>query len=121
MVTSASRPEPLPQQGNGVSAHDELIRIVENRELHKTPILGDAFKLLLSIKSQIAGEHDPRTLPPSRLDAVLDDIRERKAMGLAKYGTTLQAHNGRDALVDAYQEALDLCAYLTQKRMEGGL
>jgi hypothetical protein len=26
----------------------------------------------------------------------------------------LRAHNGRDALVDAYQEALDLCVYLRQ-------
>lgn len=36
------------------------------------------------------------------------------AMGRARYGTPLQAGNGRDALVDAYQEALDLCVYLRQ-------
>ena len=59
--------------------------------------------------------------PPPRLnsgvaiqDLVIADIRERKLMGIAKYGTPLQAHNGRDALVDAYQEALDLCQYLRQ-------
>lgn len=34
--------------------------------------------------------------------------------GRRKYGTPLQAHNGRDPLVDAYQEALDLCVYLRQ-------
>ena len=49
---------------------------------------------------------------PSIHDRVIDDIAARKAMGLAKYGTILQAHNGRDAIVDAYQEALDLCCYL---------
>lgn len=32
--------------------------------------------------------------------------------GREKYGTDLQASNGRDHLVDAYQEALDLCCYL---------
>jgi hypothetical protein len=47
-------------------------------------------------------------------DLVIQDMRERKAIGEARYGTPLQAHNGRDALVDAYQEALDLCCYLRQ-------
>lgn len=47
-------------------------------------------------------------------DLVIQDMRDRKALGLARYGTILQAHNGRDALVDAYQEALDLCCYLRQ-------
>jgi hypothetical protein len=39
-------------------------------------------------------------------------------MGKAKYGTELKTHNGRKALVDAYQEALDLCLYLKQALME---
>lgn len=42
------------------------------------------------------------------------DIEDRKKMGLEKYKTVLQANNGRDALVDAYQEALDLACYLRQ-------
>ncbi len=53
-------------------------------------------------------------------DLVIADIQERKRMGIAKYGTPLQAHNGRDALVDAYQEALDLCQYLRQAIEERG-
>jgi hypothetical protein len=47
-------------------------------------------------------------------DLVIEDIRRRKEQGLAKYGMALQAGNGRDALIDAYQEALDLCQYLRQ-------
>jgi hypothetical protein len=35
-------------------------------------------------------------------------------MGRRKYGTALEANNGRDALMDAYQEALDLAMYLRQ-------
>lgn len=53
-------------------------------------------------------------------DLVIADIQERKRMGIEKYGTPLQAHNGRDALVDAYQEALDLCQYLRQAIEERG-
>lgn len=51
---------------------------------------------------------------PAIQDLVIADIEARKANGIRKYGTTLQAFNGRDALVDAYQEALDLCQYLRQ-------
>jgi hypothetical protein len=47
-------------------------------------------------------------------ELVIEDMRRRDAAGRAKYGTALQAHNGRDALVDAYQEALDLAVYLRQ-------
>lgn len=48
-------------------------------------------------------------------DLVISDILARKAVGLDRYGTLLQAFNGRDALLDAYQEALDLCQYLRQE------
>lgn len=45
---------------------------------------------------------------------VLKDMEERRKHGIEKYGTPLQPHNGRDPLIDAYQEALDLCVYLRQ-------
>lgn len=45
-------------------------------------------------------------------DLVIKDIEERKQLGIRKYGTALQANNGRDMLLDAYEEALDLCIYL---------
>ena len=53
-------------------------------------------------------------------DLVTKDIADRRALGVERYGTTLQAHNGRDALVDAYQEALDLACYLRQAIAERG-
>jgi len=37
-----------------------------------------------------------------------------------KYHTYLLTHNGRDALIDAYQEALDLAMYLRQAIEERG-
>ena len=45
-------------------------------------------------------------------------MAERAAAGVQKYGTPLQTHNGRDALWDAYQEALDLAMYLRQAILE---
>ena len=47
-------------------------------------------------------------------DQVIRDIVERKALGIRRYGTALQPFNGRDALRDAYEEAIDLCMYLKQ-------
>jgi hypothetical protein len=47
-------------------------------------------------------------------DLVLEDVLERKRVGIERYGQPVLPHNGRDALVDAYQEALDLCMYLRQ-------
>lgn len=59
-----------------------------------------------------------RTSGPAIIDLVLEDVRQRDALGQRKYGTRLQAHNGRDALRDAYEEALDLAIYLRQALQE---
>lgn len=48
-------------------------------------------------------------------DLVIADMKARDQVGRERYGTPLQAFNGRDALVDAYQEALDLVVYLRQE------
>lgn len=52
---------------------------------------------------------------PSIHDLVMADIAARSDFGFGKYQTRLQAHNGRDALWDAYQESLDLACYLRQE------
>jgi len=55
---------------------------------------------------------------PAVWPLVVKDMVARDFAGVEKYGTQLQPHNGRDALVDAYQEALDLCVYLRQAIFE---
>lgn len=56
----------------------------------------------------------PRPGQENVADLVLADIHDRIALGLERYGTKLQTFNGRDALMDAYQEALDMVMYLRQ-------
>lgn len=51
---------------------------------------------------------------PAIADLVIADMVERKRVGTERYGTPLQAHNGRDALVDLYQELLDAVVYVRQ-------
>lgn len=49
---------------------------------------------------------------------VLDDLKRRAESGKAQYGTYLETFNNRNALVDAYQECLDMAMYLKQAIME---
>ncbi len=63
--------------------------------------------------------------PPRQTDGdcwllVLKDMEERRLHGITKYGLPVQPFNGRDPLIDAYQEALDLCVYLRQAIEERG-
>lgn len=43
---------------------------------------------------------------------VIADMKQRDHFGMKKYARRHQHDNGRDHLVDAYQEALDLAMYL---------
>lgn len=52
------------------------------------------------------------------LPRVMADMAERIANGAEQYGEPLTTGNGRDALQDAYEEALDLALYLKQAIME---
>jgi hypothetical protein len=67
-----------------------------------------------------AAKREPMPTPGTAdvLPLVIEDLRRRDEVGRRKYNTTLQANNGRDALMDAYQEALDLALYLRQVIME---
>ena len=59
--------------------------------------------------------------PPERnnrvqiTDLVIADLEERRRVGIERYGTPLQPHNGRDALVDLYQELQDGLLYIRQE------
>lgn len=55
---------------------------------------------------------------PPVWEAVIKDMQARDYVGRERYGVPLQAFNGRDALLDAYEEALDLAVYLKQAIQE---
>ncbi len=85
-----------------------------NREWHA--------KVMADMEKPMLDSATPQTPPtPGKLtvyEYVLADIAARAEAGKEKYGTYLQTCNGRDALMDAYQEALDLCMYLRQAILE---
>lgn len=51
-------------------------------------------------------------------DQVVEDMKKRDQFGLRKYGKHLQPNDGRDTIVDAYEESLDLCVYLKKAIIE---
>ena len=50
--------------------------------------------------------------------ALLQDMKDRDEWGRSKYGVPLQPFNGRDALIDLYQEFLDATVYTKQWQLE---
>lgn len=49
---------------------------------------------------------------------IAEDTEARIRLGEQKYGTRLKANNGRDAMLDLYQEVLDGCNYAEQLVIE---
>jgi hypothetical protein len=52
------------------------------------------------------------------INEVCKDLQKRAKLGERKYGERLVPFNGRSALKDAYEEALDLANYLKQLLLE---
>jgi len=63
----------------------------------------------------VANQHPP--IVPQ----VIADLDARMALGVRRYGVALQPENQRDALQDAYEEAMDLTIYLKQALVERDL
>lgn len=83
------------------------------------PTTGPAVWDLVIADIERRWENIQSTRDKATVSLVIADMRERDRVGRERYGMPLQPHNGRDALVDAYQEALDLCAYIRQASEEG--
>lgn len=63
----------------------------------------------------------PNSIPndePHIVDLVITDLEERAEFGEQKYGTRLQANNGRCQLLDLYQELQDATLYIKAKLVE---
>ena len=78
-------------------------------------VICDYGKLCIA-KTNKSAIHEPDPTPGDKvvLELVVKDLNDRAEVGKEKYGTYLMTNNGRDSLMDAYQEALDLVMYLRQ-------
>lgn len=110
--------------GNGISmASDEDGWFLCGRSLAELTAI-PTFETFVSVEDAPTNgsKHDPATAKQASpkgvgapiLGMVLADLTNRALEGRQKYGEPLLAHNGRNPLWDAYQEALDLAMYLRQ-------
>jgi len=70
-----------------------------------------------SIESKDYNKEEPapkNTVDIKVWDLVLKDMGERDEHGLLTYGVSLKPFNGRDPLLDLYQELLDAVVYMRQ-------
>lgn len=85
-------------------------------------VIGGEMDKAREAADNFGGKRDPATAKQASpkgvgapiLGMVLADLTNRALEGRRKYGEPLLAHNGRNPLWDAYQEALDLAMYLRQ-------
>lgn len=71
--------------------------------------------------SELSNKKEPKPIKNNNIpvwEQVIHDMQERNQIGIKRYKTPLQTFNGRNALIDAYQEALDLSVYLKQRILE---
>ena len=123
----AATPQPAPSGVNDPRRQAVLPVVVGDLQHFRDELTGlampfiydDALRLAIDLRTALASS-DASTWHnrAETADAVIADLTERSRVGTAKYGTPLYTHNGREALMDAYQEALDLLMYLRQFLLE---
>lgn len=90
--TGLSTPQPTPTKNVGEAVYDLFYKDLESSEVFHIERQSSSASRLIGL--------------------VLVDAKERDKIGEKKYGTRLGLTDGRDDLIDPYQEALDLCVYL---------
>ncbi|MBZ4371496.1 hypothetical protein [Corallococcus sp. AS-1-6] len=97
MADDLLKPQPPPVANDKPAVWDLVVQDLDLDEARLPPISAD------------------RPWAEQRVVALVRaDAKARDAQGRERYGVPLQAGNGRDALVDAYQEQLDFVVYLRQ-------
>jgi hypothetical protein len=72
-----------------------------------------------TLDSTDVGDAVVKYLTNCDLPEVAADHESRIAFGEKKYGQRLKINNGRDAVIDSYQELLDFLSYAMQAHLEG--
>ena len=78
----------------------------------------DLLKKEIAERSAAKNEPAPTGTGKKVIDEVVLDLKSRSDMGEKKYGTPLRTFNGRNAMMDLYQELLDSVMYAKQVLME---
>lgn len=86
--------------------------------IHKTEIGEHITCNHCNVVAHIGSQPAPQPGREVVLFHVINDLKRRAEKGKAQYGTYLETHNGRDGLLDLYEELLDAAMYTKQLMME---
>ncbi|HET8689283.1 MAG TPA: hypothetical protein VFM18_21945 [Methanosarcina sp.] len=117
MPQSKFNTQPVPVANNHPAIWDLVVDDFKNDfkiESAEDFLYKEAVGLALAIKGRILGSPELNDI----LTSALEDVKSRNEFGIKKYGIPLQPFNGRNALQDAYEEVLDLVAYVRQVKYE---
>lgn len=103
LINSNGDADGWPRDMDCEKGHEIILELIKSLSLTGT-------KENHRIKHQPKPKGDGQEIWP----LVLEDMKDKVRLGARKYGTVLKTDNGRDALLDAYQEAIDLVFYLRQ-------
>ena len=103
VTNPAFTPEPPPQNSGGIAVWPYLIRTLRDPG------------------NEMYGQMCRTPAGRAVYEQWLKDMQERHEEGIRRYGVPLETNNGRDALVDGYQETLDGLVFLCQADLEGVL
>lgn len=84
-----------------------------NKEINNPNLISG----IIAKEMKEAFKQQPNPIPNQSkpiVDSVIEELLKRKQLGIERYGVALQAGNGRDAIRDALDEAIDLVFYLYQ-------
>lgn len=119
----ATTRQPLPTEG-GADVNEalqyDLLCLRSNIDVKIPEPIMHLIQLAMAIKADLNGVPKDAAVPIHELlPEVEKDLSDRIEMGAKKYGSRLKAFNGRNVLLDWYQEVLDAIEYGKQAQMEG--
>ena len=99
------------------------ITLADYYKLHKEQTLlekhAERAELAVPALDMNREQDDPKPGLQSVTDMVISDLQARRIASIPKYGSELKTYNGRNPMLDAYQELLDLVLYMRQLLAEG--
>lgn len=109
--------QPLPLPSGAPIAHHLVMNDIEGNMMAGKTTIVDLYESLLSgallLKETLHSRRAQILQPPSFFAKVIrGDLEQRLQLGVSRYGQPLQPFNGRDSLLDAYEEVLDALVYL---------
>lgn len=109
--------QPQPIKNDFPAVWDLVLKDFETpfqNNTNESAVYVKSLEMLFAVASNLMKNGDIEVVQAK----VVEDMKARNEFGIQKYGMALQPFNGRQAIQDAYEEVLDLVAYLRQHKFE---